>query len=132
LKKYPKIDLELNQWNTDQMYCIGDLVYLVEDLWEAAKDLPIFEMPLAGMSTSLIPWDDLSNFHTFCKHAALTNKADLDYPIILDPFGNIADGRHRFAKAIISGHTTIKVQRLKEMPEPYMCYGADVCDEDEE
>lgn len=117
---YPAFDLGLDEWADPdlQMYSCNDNAWCVSDLWEAAKDLPILEVPLIGMKTDLCPWDDMGDFLQFCKHAKLSQEADLSYPIILDPHGNIADGRHRFAKAIMEGHRTIKVQRLVEMPTP--------------
>ena len=42
----------------------------------------------------------------------------LNYPIILDDCGQIADGYHRLCKAILEGRETIKAIRLEEMPAP--------------
>jgi hypothetical protein len=39
--------------------------------------------------------------------------------------GYIVDGRHRLAKAIINGHSTIKIQKLSTMPEPDYYYDED-------
>lgn len=118
-RKYPEFDLGLKMWAEDQMYAVGANAYAVEDLWEAAKNLPVYEVPLIGFQTDIALWDGLGeDFMDFTKHAALVMNADLDYPIILDVHGGIADGRHRLAKAIALGHSTIKVQRLAIMPEP--------------
>jgi len=46
----------------------------------------------------------------------------MDYPIILTPKGAIADGRHRLAKAILNGDSTIMVKRLSWMPEPDLVF----------
>lgn len=40
------------------------------------------------------------------------------YPIILDNFGQVADGWHRICKAILDGKKTIKAYRITEMPKP--------------
>jgi hypothetical protein len=117
-KDYPSIDFQIPGWQVDQVFCDGDDAWDVKDIWAAAKDLPVHEIPLVGMNVDIQPWDSVGDdFLEFCKHAALVNKADLRYPIILTPAGVIADGRHRIAKAMIQGKTTIKVQRLRFMPE---------------
>ncbi len=118
-KQFPTIDLKTASWANGQCYCIDDKAYAVEDLWEAAKDLPTYEVPLIGFMTDIEPWSETGDsFHEFMRHVKLTNDADMSYPIILDPRGDIADGRHRLAKAIVDGHSTIKIKRLSTMPEP--------------
>lgn len=125
-KEFPKINISTDTWLDGQCFCNGENAYAVEDLWEAVADLPIYEVPIIGMNTNLQPWDNIGeDFHLFLKHVRLVNNADLSYPIILDPDGNIADGRHRLAKAIIEGHTTIKVQRLVTMPESSYVFDED-------
>ena len=46
------------------------------------------------------------------------NAADLSYPIILGPTGNVLDGVHRVAKAMLAGQTTVRAVRLPAMPPP--------------
>ena len=50
-------------------------------------------------------------------HIRRMNKADLQYPIILDDTGYICDGWHRLLKSIIGGKETIMAIRLPLMPE---------------
>ena len=40
------------------------------------------------------------------------------YPIILDNYGNVADGNHRICHAILDGKTSVLAYRLQTMPEP--------------
>ena len=118
-KQFPKIELNTASWSKGQCYCIDDKAYAVADLWEAAKNLPTYEVPLIGLMTDIEPWSETGDsFHEFMRHVKLTNDADMSYPIILDPRGDIADGRHRLAKAIVEGHSTIKIKRLTIMPDP--------------
>ena len=118
-QEYPAFKFALKEWYTDQMFADGDEAWFAKTIWEAAEDLPIYEVPLIGFCTDIQPWDDIGeDFTTFCKHALLVNKADLSYPIIMTPNGVIADGRHRLAKAMILGHSTIKIKRLDRMPLP--------------
>ena len=54
----------------------------------------------------------------FVGHMRMVLEADLSYPIILDSTGDIMDGRHRVAKALLMGLPTIKFVRFVENPEP--------------
>lgn len=93
------------------------------EIWKAttlidyckAKGYKPFDLPLAGI--------DLSEAHFTYSCAAVfifqmkrVQNADLSYPIILDDFGQIADGWHRVCKAILEGKTTIKAIRMDSMP----------------
>ncbi len=101
----------------DSNYQGGEKVYDVQDLIKAAADLEEFDLPLAGVSMN----------HPICQptltsflyHWKRVEKADLQYPVIIDSSGYICDGWHRVAKAILEGRTTIKAKRLEVMPEPY-------------
>jgi hypothetical protein len=126
MKKYPSLELGTHKhWFDEQCYVDGDEAWLVETLWSAAEDLPTYEIPIIGMCTDIATWDESAGFLEFLSHVKLINDADLDYPIILTPGGNIADGRHRLGKAIIAGHTTVKVQRLVVMPDPDFTFDED-------
>ncbi len=119
-KQYPPIKLKTaDDWHEDQCYVCGSDAWLVQNIWEAAKDLPTYEVPLVGMCLDIAPWGgSLNSFLDFLSHVRLINDAEMRYPIILDPDGNIADGRHRLAKAIVTGRTTVKIKRLPFMPDP--------------
>ena len=45
-------------------------------------------------------------------------RADLKYPIILCPWGDVVDGTHRITKALVLGREWVWAYRLKTMPEP--------------
>ena len=124
MKKYPKIELRTHKsWHEDQYFVDGAQAWAVETLWEAAKDLPAYEVPLIGMNIDITPWDSvMDDFLTYLSHVKLILDADLSYPVILTPAGAIADGRHRIGKAVVQGLTKIKVVRLPYMPEPDLMY----------
>lgn len=86
--------------------------------WCNEKEYPIFDLPLAGIDLSYSPWSNLSNVKQIANHFKRVQLADLDYPIILDDHGYIADGWHRVIKALIEGKNTIKAIRIQEMPQP--------------
>lgn len=97
-----------------------ECTYLVTSLIQKAEDdkLEAFEIPLASIDISIMPIVGLDTIKGLAGHYNRIKKADLDYPIILDEFGFIADGWHRVTKAIALGRRTIKAVRLNKMPEP--------------
>lgn len=87
-------------------------LYGVARIVDAAKGLPVFDAPLAGLRLSAVIWDG-ANMQTLAAHVKWVNESNLKYPIILDWYGEIADGRHRVIKALIEGKRTIKAVRLQ-------------------
>jgi len=86
-------------------------------LQEAAKDLEEFDLPLASIDLTYIPWE-FDNFRDVIYHFNQVNNVNLKHPIILNDVGCIIDGFHRIVKAIIEGKETIKAVRFNEMPQP--------------
>ena len=91
--------------------------YSVARLLDDAKDLPIFEVPLAALDLAGTPWDG-DNLHMLAFHVKKCMEADLSCPILLDWTGCIADGRHRVLKAIATGKRTILARRMTWRVEP--------------
>ena len=67
-------------------------------------------------------WYDSDDPPPTCRdlvgHIRLVEATDLTYPIILSPDGQVMDGMHRIAKALLLGHSEITAVRLDAMPEP--------------
>lgn len=103
---------------TNSCFTVGDKNYRVKDLIELSKDLSVFELPLAGIDLSGMPWT-IDNVKDFCHHHKRVIDAKSEYPIILDNTGYICDGWHRVVKAILNGDRNIKAVRLTTMPEPF-------------
>ena len=118
-----KVNIKDN-WNMNtQTFHDGKKVWYVSRLIEKSKDLPVVEMPLSGLCThKLFPVSETMN--DFVSHVKKVNEADLQYPIILDDEGFVMDGRHRIAKAILTGAETIKFVRFDVTPQPDF-YGND-------
>lgn len=97
----------------------GDKVWKAETLYlfAKAKGYKVRHLPLwaVDLSDKAFSADNLSHFIFQCKRVL---DCSLDYPIILDDCGQIADGYHRLCKAILEGRETIKAIRLEEMPAP--------------
>lgn len=92
-------------------------LYSVARIVDMCKDLPVFEAPLQAFDLSYSIWQNYTIFD-LAFHIKAVNEANLDYPIILDWNGAIADGRHRLLKALVLGHTTIKCVRMYWKPTP--------------
>lgn len=92
-------------------------MYSVARLIDDAKELPIFDAPLASLDLSGCPWDG-ENIYALSFHVKKCMEADLSFPILLDWNGAIADGRHRLLKALALGKRTVKAKRMTWKPEP--------------
>lgn len=99
----------------DSNYQNGDRLYEVQDLIKSAEGLEVFDLPLAAVNLNHAICQ--ATLSSFLYHTKRIEKADLSYPVIIDDSGYICDGWHRVAKAILSGHSTIKAKRLIVMPE---------------
>lgn len=99
-----------------QTFRWGNRRWIVSKLIESAKDLEPFEIPLAGLNIYQLM--EAPSMNEFVGHMKRVMEVDLNYPIILDDEGFIMDGRHRVAKALLEGRTTITAVRFDETP-PY-------------
>lgn len=86
-------------------------------LTDDAKNLPVFDVPLAALDLSHKIWHD-ADMLGLASHVKRCMDANLDCPILLDWDGAIADGRHRVLKAIALGKRTIKARRMTWKPDP--------------
>lgn len=112
----PKVKVETLLFK-DSSYCNYGLEWKARDLADFAKEkkYPIFDLPLAGIDIQHLPFD-IESLNDFIFQMKRVENASLEYPIILDNNGCIADGYHRVAKAILEGKRYIKAIRLQEMP----------------
>lgn len=113
-----KVPIE-NMSFSQSEYVRGDKAWKAQTLYDFAKvkEYPVLDMPLWCINLTTEPFltAQLHNFIFQCKRV---QECSLDYPIILDDYGQIADGYHRLCKAILEGKETIKAIRLLEMPAP--------------
>lgn len=112
--------LELNDVSVkESAYILGEKQWNASTLIDCVKreNCAVFDMPIVGLNLSETPFS-LRHLKDFCFQMNRVNKTDLQYPIILDPLGNVADGNHRICKAILEGRKTIKAVRLTKMPTP--------------
>lgn len=93
-----------NVWRAETLY-----------LFAKAKEYPVMDLPLWAVDLSDEPFES-RNLKQFIENVKRVNDCSLEYPVILDDNGQIADGYHRLCKAILNGDETIKAIRLEEMP----------------
>jgi hypothetical protein len=100
---------------------IGKRAWHIETVWEAARGLPVKAVSVDGVREI----DEDCWFNGRCAtvravvdHARRIDQADLDLPVILASDGQVLDGMHRIAKAVLHGRATVLAQRLLIDPEP--------------
>ena len=103
----------LQDWFEDKNGNRWSVARLIDD----AKDLSVFEVPLAALDLTGEIWKDC-NMRALAYHVKACMEADLSYPILIAWDGSIADGRHRILKAIATGKRTIPARRMHWRPEP--------------
>ena len=81
------------------------------------QELEPFEYPLACFDLSTKNFA-LDNMDDFIWQMRRTLDADYNHPIILDNFGQVADGNHRICHAILDGKKSVLAYRLQYMPAP--------------
>jgi hypothetical protein len=99
----------------------GLLAWDVDRLVHLARDFPVRAVPLAQIRELDAPVtgdDEAPTWRALVAHLELLDAADLSYPIILAADGSVMDGRHRAAKALRDGRSTIDVVQFAEDPPP--------------
>lgn len=115
--EYPKVYIS-DMTFEESCYIRGDLKWKASSLYKEAElqNLKPFDYPLAVFDLTSSDIFDLENINSFIFQCKRVQNCDKSIPIILDDYGQIADGYHRICRAIIDGDTTIKAYRLTKMP----------------
>jgi hypothetical protein len=116
----PAADLEVFVGDFDyekNKYVNNGYKWNATTLVEAAKDRPVYDLPLYSIDLGVQPWS-LDNMLDFAEHAKRVWECEMEHPIIVDRHGYIVDGWHRVIKAILLKHKTIPAKRLTTMPDP--------------
>lgn len=114
---YPVVPLNVNDPMLDYFTDGNGNYWGVARLQQLAKDLPVFDCPLAVLELNGRIWAD-NNIIQLAAHCKRVMDADINVPILMDWTGGIADGRHRVIRALVEGKTTIKARRLIARPDP--------------
>jgi hypothetical protein len=99
----------------------GLLAWDVDRLIELSRDLPLTHVRIEDLGELDRPWSGDGEHQTWREmiaHIRLIEEADLSFPIIVAANGEVMDGRHRIAKAALSGRDAVAVVRFTEDPPP--------------
>ena len=101
----------------------GLLAWDVRRLIDLSRDLPVEQLNISEIAEiDEAHWYACEGDSPTCRsllgHMQLIDKADLTYPIIIDPEGRVMDGMHRVCKAIREGLDTVPAVRFAALPEP--------------
>jgi hypothetical protein len=99
------------------------------DAWDVdrvirlASDLPVEAVELSSIwEVDTVYWFDGAGerptVRKVADHARLIQEVDLSHPIILGSEGQVMDGMHRVARAMLEGRTSIDAVRFEVQPEP--------------
>ena len=104
----------------DSGYQSGAKYWAAETLFKAAKVQKCKRhlIPIDHLDLTRSLWQRTDTFYHQAEHVARCMDADLKYPILIGPHGNIMDGSHRLVKAIALGKKNIAAIRLDSLPEP--------------
>jgi len=100
---------------------LGDRGWHVETIWRAALGLPVQQVPVDAIrEVDEDCWFSgrPPTVREVVDHARRIADADLTVPIILASDGQVLDGMHRIANAVLCGRTSIAAQRLTTDPDP--------------
>jgi len=100
----------------ENTYQHEDRVWIVANLVERAKNLPVFDLPLAAIHAGSSVWNPVSSAYGLAQQMRRVLDVDTSHPIILDQEGFIMDGWHRVTRALVEGKTTIKAVRFDVTP----------------
>lgn len=96
----------------------------MQQFWELADSLPVEKVRISELGGfDEVRWfggplNILPTCRAIAEHARDIFEADLSYPIILSPDGDVLDGWHRICQAFVRGLKEINAVQLKTMP-PY-------------
>lgn len=99
----------------------GLLAWDVDRLIHLSGHLPRKRVPLDEIRELDDDWfggDERPTWRAMLEHVRLMEEADLSFPIILSARGDVMDGMHRVAKAVLEGRSGIDAVQFDEDPEP--------------
>ena len=100
---------------------LGERAWHIETVWRAAASVRVETVPVEEIrELDEDCWFDggEATVRAIVDHARRIGEADLNQPVILAADGQVLDGMHRIAKALLMGNATVQAQRLPNDPEP--------------
>jgi len=96
-----------------------------ETLWKATSGIMPEAFKVRDLIHQCLSWN-MGDLQDFAREMKKVQEADLSYPIIVSPFGDIVDGCHRVVKAYLEDKAIIfaKVFDVTTIPPDYDEYEA--------
>jgi hypothetical protein len=99
------------------------------DAWDVnrlvalSEGLPVRDVPLSSIAELDTPhWfgadETPMTVRVLVQHVQLINDADLSFPVILGSEGQLMDGMHRVARAVLDGRTSVSAVQFDQPLEP--------------
>jgi len=107
-----------------RFYSDGRGIWYIDRFWKLAEGLPTEDLVVEKVPVLdevcwfSERWGKRPTCRAVIEHCQRILAADMSYPVILAPNGDVLDGVHRIAKAMAHGQTTVKAVRLSQMPPP--------------
>lgn len=101
----------------------GRAIWYIDHIWTAAAGLPTEDLSidqvreLDRVCWFSEAWGKRPTCRAVIEHCQRMMDADMSYPVILGPTGEVLDGVHRIAKAMLAGQETVRAVRLPAMPQ---------------
>jgi hypothetical protein len=102
---------------------LGERAWHIATVWDAAKNLPVEQVRVDTIGE--IDEDCWfggdgrpATVRAVVEHARAMREANVALPIILASDGQVLDGMHRIARALLDGRPTVPAKRLAVDPEP--------------
>ena len=101
----------------------GLLAWDVRRLVELSRQLPVRQVRVDSIAELDEPhWysheGDSPTCRSLLEHFALIDRADFDFPIVLDQDGRVMDGMHRVCRALRDGRAQLSAVQFVVTPEP--------------
>ncbi len=95
--------------------------WAVERLWRHAEGLPVESRLIDTFDIDTNCWwdpDEVPTLRSIIDHCRRIAKADLGFPVIVGAEGEVMDGKHRLARAVLEHRKHIDVVTFRRDPEP--------------
>jgi hypothetical protein len=102
----------------------GRGIWYIDRLWPLVEGLPSEDLLIDHVrELDEVCWfSDIWGRRPTCRavfdHCRRMLDADLSFPIILGPGGDVLDGIHRIGKAMMQGRATVRAVRLAQLSPP--------------